>query len=86
LDSGQVGFIYVERTCTEYTDLQAGLLGEVKAYDQYLRGDIWHYSVKDTDGNVLDSCGGIFGFDCCKQEATESAESVNNQLSTSFCI
>jgi hypothetical protein len=85
-DSGQVGFIYVERTCTEYPDLKAGLLAEVKTYDQYLRGEIYCYDVLDEDGNVLDSCGGFFGHDACVEAGKEAASSLAETLSTSFCI
>lgn len=70
-DSGQVGWIYVtdERVRKEYGTLTAEtveqarqvLLGEVKVYDQYLRGDICGFVLKDTDGNHLDSCWGFYG-------------------------
>jgi hypothetical protein len=85
-DSGQVGFIYAERNCDEYPDLRAGLLAEVKTYNQYLTGDIFNYDIEDEDGNVVDSCCGFYGFDDCKQAATEAAESIANNLATSFCI
>lgn len=86
-DSGKVGFICVERTCTEYPDLQAGLNQEVETYNQYLNGDVWFYTIKDECGNVLDCSGGFFGYEDCKREAISEAELTASQLSiSSFCI
>jgi hypothetical protein len=85
-DSGQVGFIYAERNCTEYSDLRAGLLAEVKTYNQYLTGEVYEYAIKDEEGSVLDSCYGFFGFNQCKEEALAEAKSIADQLQTSFAI
>jgi hypothetical protein len=50
------------------------LIGEVKTYDQYLRGDVYGYVVEDRDGNDLDSCWGFYGLDYCIEEAKSVAE------------
>lgn len=71
-DSGQVGFIYVERTSREYSDPIAGLTAEVDIYDQWLRGDVYCYTVEDSAGEILDSCCGFYGYDDCRQEAIEA--------------
>lgn len=34
---------------------------EVKTYDRYLTGNVYGYTVTDSDGDVIDSCGGFFG-------------------------
>ena len=68
-DSGQVGFIYVERTNTDYSDPVAGLTAEVEIYDQWLRGDVYCYTVEDSEGDIIDSCCGLYGYDYCRQEA-----------------
>ena len=72
-DSGQVGFIYMERKdilnnwgvkrVTKKLREQAIELmeGEVKEYDDYLTGNVYGYIVEDEDGNHLDSCWGFFG-------------------------
>lgn len=85
-DSGRVGFIYTERTCTEYPDLRAGLTAEVETYDQYLTGDVYQYIIEDDEGNCIDSCCNFYGFDECKQAAIESAQAIDQQLSVSYCI
>lgn len=72
-DSGQVGFIYVthEELRHEFQvrrvspKLQATarriLETEVEEYDMYLRGDVFHVFVEDDDGEMIDSCGWIYG-------------------------
>jgi hypothetical protein len=82
-DSGQVGFIFVSK---EKVRKELGvkaitkkvmervckiLKGEVSTYDQYLRGDVYGYVIKDEDGEDVDSCWGFFGIDFCIQEAKE---------------
>lgn len=81
-DSGQVGWIYVtrekiaEQGLTEEQALEC-LEGEVKVYDQFLRGEVYFFVVEsrpdqvfDYEGRVLDvevewdvedSCGGFYG-------------------------
>ena len=73
-DSGQVGFIYVSNKDAEkeygtYFEEKAEkyLKGEVHTYDQYIRGDVYCYSIepKDTNKNIHcdDSCCGYYGYD-----------------------
>jgi hypothetical protein len=74
-DSGQVGWVYAtkEQIIKEYgknkrKQAEKVLKSEVETYDQYLKGDIWGYIVKDQDGNNVDSCWGFYGYEYCKQE------------------
>lgn len=74
-DSGYVGYIYVTKSalrkeygCQRMSAkllAQAGrvLKAEVEVYDQYLRGEIYWYSVDNEDGEVIDSCSGFYGWD-----------------------
>jgi len=71
-DSGQVGYIFVERdkVLKEYhgraltralrAKVEGVLKAEVATYDQYLRGAVYGYVVKK-DGKVLESCWGYYG-------------------------
>jgi hypothetical protein len=47
--------------------------GEVVTYNQYLTGDVWFYSI-ERDGNVIDSCGGFFGYEDAEREANEALD------------
>lgn len=84
-DSGQIGFIFVSReaalkeyggkklTAKKLAQARMVLEGEVETYDQYLRGDVYGYAVKDA-GEHLDSCWGFYGYDYCLQEARSVAD------------
>jgi hypothetical protein len=77
-DSGQIGFIYVTQKridamgCTidngETWDMYVErmenyLRGEIETLDQYVRGDVYGYIVKDAEGEQEDSCWGFYGDD-----------------------
>ena len=74
-DSGQIGFITiskdkirseygVKRITKDLLDRVEGcLVSEVKLYDYYLMGEVYHFEITDKEGNVLDSCGGFLGSD-----------------------
>lgn len=77
-DSGQVGWIYVtkkqldiigthiidDETYPEFVArLEKYLIAEVEVYDQYLTGDVYGFSLTNSEGNEIDSCCGFFGTD-----------------------
>lgn len=80
-DAGQVGFIYVTKDDIrkEYSKQRINkktlalalkvLRSEVEVYNQYLQGDVWGYTITQGDDNLLDACGGFFGYDYCLSEA-----------------
>ena len=80
-DSGQIGFIFVSKYKVikegiDETKVEEYLKGEVKTYDQYLTGDVYSYSIYEietcslghTHKNVVESCGGFYGEEECKNE------------------
>jgi len=81
-DSGQAGWIYTtrEQVQTEFCgDVQAAercLRGEVEEYDSFLTGDVWGFTVEDTDGEEIESCWGFYGYDYCEQEARAVVDSI----------
>ena len=105
-DSGQVGYVYMtaEKIREEYSAKRISkklrkrvteyLVNEVKTYDEYLRGDVYGYTVStleplededdlrdldEREDEQLDSCWGFYGLDYCIQEAKSVAE--HNQKS-----
>lgn len=74
-DSGQVGFAIVTKRdirklygCKNVTKKiieQVGewAEGEIKTYDQQIRGEVYGFSIEDEDGEQEDACGGFFGDD-----------------------
>jgi hypothetical protein len=81
-DSGQVGFIYMDReTILKEAPGSPKILtpkakewatkcleSEVKEYGQYLTGDVWGYIIEDDEGNEIEACWGYYGEDCCRTE------------------
>lgn len=78
-DSGQVGFIYICRYSKEYDDLEAGLTGEIEVFNEFLQGNVYSFSIYDLDGEILESSGGCYGIDHCKQEALHIASRFNQK-------
>lgn len=85
-DSGQLGIIAVskEKIRKEFSAkiiskklkerVYKLLDGEVKTYDQFLRGDVYYYVTEDAEENSIDSCGGFYGLDDCITGAKESID------------
>lgn len=84
-DSGQVGFIFIDKA-TVLKEFGGKILtkklkekaldylkNEVKTYDQYLTGDVYEYRIYDEneDGSI-DSCGGFYE----EAEALKEAKSI----------
>ena len=81
-DSGQVGWIWMERdtalaafsrggkrlTLKLRRQAEEALRAEVREYHQYLSGDVWYIRVENEDGDVLDSGGGFYGSDYAVEE------------------
>ena len=92
-DSGQVGFIAAFSKDIEaflgWRLLNAKrrqrvdemLESEVEVYNQYLLGDVWGYTVKSPDGDVLDSCCGFYGRGICEREAQLAASVLSEERS-----
>lgn len=71
-DSGQVGWIYVEKekikkeygwkklTKKRREKIIQYLIGEVETYDNYLTGEVYGFMV-EKDGDDVDSCWGFYG-------------------------
>jgi hypothetical protein len=74
-DSGTIGFVVVtkqdirnnwgiKRVTQEYIDHAERILdGEIKTLDQFIRSEIYCFTVEDEQGDVIDSCGGFYGDD-----------------------
>lgn len=84
-DSGLVGFVFATRDkiMTEYSvkritqkvmDKVCDLMrSEVTTFDQYLRGEVFGYDVKDPDGEIIGSCSGFYGSDMETNGVLENA-------------
>lgn len=81
-DSGQVGFIFIskEKMRHEYSykriskklrkRVEGYLEAEVKTYDQYLTGEMYGFSITNTEiDDDIDSCWGFYGIEDCLEQA-----------------
>jgi hypothetical protein len=70
-DGCQVGYIYITKEAIRKEYGTAGkkniekaikyLCGEVRVYDDYIRGNIYGFVVEDEEGQQIDSCWGYIG-------------------------
>ncbi len=83
-DSGQVGYILAAKSSfwkvarkVSFGTIPAAAdvcKSFVETWNQYLSGDVWGYTVEDSDGNDVDSCWGFYGLDYARSEAKTAAE------------
>jgi len=96
-DSGQIGFVFVNKACLKewgYKSVKgyekaAGktiledLISNVKLYDSYLCGEVYGYNITK-DGEDIDSCWGYYGDDG-QEDMIAEAKSVIDQALTQKC-
>lgn len=85
-DSGMIGFIFATRADIlnrfDRKKLSKKLLervnqvleNEVELFDLYIQGDVFYFTIENSEGEVVDSCGGFFGSDFVENALTEHAE------------
>ena len=96
-DSGQIGFVLiskdkareslnVKRITKKIADrLEKCLLNEVITYNQYMQGNVYHFTIYDKDGDIEDSCSGFYGDDIQNNGifdylSVEDVEQIKKQL------
>jgi len=89
-DTSLVGVIYAtrDRIKKEYGNVTKATIekarklleGEVREYSQYLEGDVYGYTIENSEGEHLDSCWGFYGYDYCKEQALETAKYQYKQI------
>lgn len=91
-DSGRLGLIFVTRDVLlkryNIKKLSKKVLekakkvleAEVEIYDQYLRGDVYGFQVKDPDDNEIDSCWGFYGDEGIENIINEAKNEIDKIL------
>ena len=73
-----------EETMTLQAAIGKIIESEVETYDNYLTGEIFCWTIEDEDGDVIESCGGYFGYESadgdCIKDARRSADHAANAL------
>ena len=70
------------------TKVEEYLKGEVKTYDQYLTGDVYRYCLYEIETcslgcehkNLIESCGGYYGEEHCREEGESMLEHYEKEL------
>lgn len=98
-DSGQLGYIYVTRkdalknwsrkhmTKKFRTRAEQSLRNEVQTYDDYLTGNVYGFIVKDSTGEQVESCWGMYpdheagshGYQYCLREAMSVVDYLTDE-------
>jgi hypothetical protein len=84
-DSGQIGFIFMTKTTLEENSTDAikadeWVKEEVKEYDSYLRGEVYRYSIIDSETEeVVEQVGGYFSEEVCEKEAIGVMKYIKDQ-------
>lgn len=83
-DGGQSGYVFVtlDKVREEYKVKRVSaklrekvtrvLIQEVETFAEYLRGEVYGYTIENPDGSDKDSCWGFYGLDYCEQSAREA--------------
>lgn len=77
-DSGMIGFaIITEKQLNDEFNgneemARKCLDSELEAYSDWANGHVYAYWIKDSDGEVIDSLHGMYGFDYTEKEAKDS--------------
>jgi len=80
-DSGRVGFIWAKKFPEETLEqLEARLRSEVEVYDTYLRGGIYRFTVKDSNGEVMESCTGFYSEEDARLDGEATLKATMNHL------
>jgi len=91
-DTTTVGFIYttteriiecfpMDQPLPDESVIEGALRQEVKVYDEWLCGEVYWWCVRDSEGEMIESCGGYIGdIDYVKEEAKESAEALAKDI------
>lgn len=89
-DSGQVGFIFVtkedikkefglKRVSKKAIErAEEILMSELEIYDSYLRGDVYGFTIENSQGELLESLGGFYGYDAIKYMKDEVPEEYHD--------
>lgn len=79
-DSGQIGWIYAPRSrilewfqakrlsAKLYKQTEKNLLGEVETLSKYMNGEVYGFMIRDSEGELVDSCTEYYDLDDMEAE------------------
>lgn len=93
-DWGQVGWAYVPKRSPDLKGLgkeeaereaERLIRSEVAVYAQYLEGDVWCVQIYDPEGEIVDSCGGYYGYEYALEEAQRMLDDAVESAGVAQC-
>jgi len=83
-DSGQLGIIVATRESVvkagldpeDLEKIEAVLVGEVATYHSYISGDVFWVSIRDENNDIIESLGGVYGYDYAETCGNEMLEAL----------
>lgn len=85
-DSGQIGFMFVSKKKirkeygkagkVEIEKAQDVLLAELEAFQRYVSGDVYYFTIEDENDDIVDSCGGFNSEEDALEEAKLSVDYI----------
>jgi hypothetical protein len=90
-DSSQIGWTYITKTKAredyEWTRisrkriqlLKEFLVNEINTYDQYLRGEVYCYTITNKKNDDMDACCGFYGLQYAIGQAKEQVDALVSQ-------
>ena len=75
-DVSQLGFVFVAKSEWRFNK-KARKAAEalINSWNTYLSGDVWHWEILGEDGESLESCGGVYGEEEARKDATAASKS-----------
>lgn len=73
-DVSCVGNVYVNKEAFKGVDTRKAAKSLVEQWNQYLSGDIWYIEIRDSEGEEVESLGGIYGYEVAVKEAVQYIE------------
>ncbi len=73
-DVSRVGFVFAAKNKWRLQkSAHKAALALIETWNQYLSNDVWYWTLTDSEGGIVDSCGDVYGFEVAKRDATAAA-------------
>jgi hypothetical protein len=74
-DVSQLGFVFAAKSEWRLNkSARKAALALIETWNMYLGGDVWYWTLTDSEGKMVESCGGTYGFEEAKKDATAAAK------------
>lgn len=74
-DVSQLGMVCVAKDEWRLSEsARKAAVSLVETWNQYLSGDVWRWNIVDEKGEVLESCGSIYGLEHARKEALDAVK------------